>query len=202
VTVMFADLTAFTKLSSELDAEDLHALLNQFFSKVDNVVEKYGGRIDKHIGDAVMAVFGAPISHTNDTERAARAAAEIHAVLPTLSPPLSCHIGIASGQVIASTTGSQSHTEYTVTGDGVNLASRLTDISAGGETLVSHDIQRALGPLFVGESIGVKAIKGLNDPVEVWRLDRLARNIRKRRHKFIGRERELSVFSATFDRCK
>ncbi|WP_209507260.1 MULTISPECIES: adenylate/guanylate cyclase domain-containing protein [unclassified Ruegeria] len=202
VTVMFADLTAFTKLSSELDAEDLHALLNQFFSKVDNVVEKYGGRIDKHIGDAVMAVFGAPISHTNDTERAARAAAEIHAALPTLSPPLSCHIGIASGQVIASTTGSQSHTEYTVTGDGVNLASRLTDISAGGETLVSHDIQRALGPLFVGESIGVKAIKGLNDPVEIWRLDRLARNIRTRRHKFIGRERELSVFSATFDRCK
>jgi class 3 adenylate cyclase/tetratricopeptide (TPR) repeat protein len=202
VTVMFADLTGFTKMSSKLDAEDLHALLNQFFSKVDNVVEKYGGRIDKHIGDAVMAVFGAPISHTNDTERAARAAAEIHAVLPTLSPPLSCHIGISSGQVIASTTGSQSHTEYTVTGDGVNLASRLTDISGGGETLVSHDIQRALGPLFVGESIGVKAIKGLNEPVEVWRLDRLARNIRTRRHKFIGREREMSIFSATFDRCQ
>ena len=107
VTVMFADLTGFTKISSELDAEDLHALLNQFFSKVDNVVEKYGGRIDKHIGDAVMAVFGAPFSHTNDTERAARAAAEIHAALRTLSPPLSCHIGISSGQVIASTTGSQ-----------------------------------------------------------------------------------------------
>ncbi|WP_298851186.1 adenylate/guanylate cyclase domain-containing protein [uncultured Ruegeria sp.] len=202
VTVMFVDLTGFTKISSELDAEDLHALLNQFFSKVDNVVEKYGGRIDKHIGDAVMAVFGAPISHTNDTERAARAAAEIHAVLPTLSPPLSCHIGISSGQVIASTTGSQSHTEYTVTGDGVNLASRLTDISGGGETLVSHDIQRALGPLFVGESIGVKTIKGLNEPIEVWRLDRLARNIRTRRHKFIGREREMSIFSATFDRCQ
>ncbi|NOD78255.1 adenylate/guanylate cyclase domain-containing protein [Ruegeria sp. HKCCD4332] len=202
VTVMFVDLTGFTKMSSDLDAEDLHALLNQFFGKVDNVVEKYGGRIDKHIGDAVMAVFGAPISHTNDTERAARAAAEIHAVLPTLTPPLSCHIGIASGQVIASTTGSQAHTEYTVTGDGVNLASRLTDISKGEETLVSHDIQRALGPLFVGESIGVQDIKGLNEPVEVWRLDRLARNIRTRRHKFIGRDREMSLFSATFDRCK
>lgn len=202
VTVMFADLTGFTRLSSALDAEDLHDLLNDFFSKVDHIVEKYGGRIDKHIGDAVMAVFGAPISHTNDTERAARAASEIHSVLPTLSTPMSCHIGIASGQVIASTTGSQAHTEYTVTGDGVNLASRLTDISSGGETLVSHDIQRALGPLFVGESIGVKQIKGLSDPVEVWRLDRLARNIRTRRHKFIGRERELSLFAATFDRCQ
>lgn len=202
VTVMFADLTGFTRLTSELDAEDMHALLNAFFAKVDNVVEKFGGRIDKHIGDAVMAVFGAPISHTNDTERAARAALEIHAVLPSLNPPLSCHIGIASGQVIASTTGSQAHTEYTVTGDGVNLASRITDMAVPGETFVSHDIQRALGPLFVGESMGKKDIKGLNEPVELWRLDRLARNIRSRRHRFVGREREMSLFSATFDRCQ
>lgn len=202
VTVLFADLTGFTELSSQHDAEDMHALLNGFFEKVDRAVEKFGGRIDKHIGDAVMAVFGAPISHTNDTERAARAALEIHAALPTLDPPLSCHIGIASGQVIASSTGSEAHTEYTVTGDGVNLASRLTDISAPGETLVSHDIQRALGPLFVGETMGSRAIKGLNKNVELWRLDRLARNIRTRRHKFIGREREMSLFSATFDRCK
>ncbi|WP_171241170.1 adenylate/guanylate cyclase domain-containing protein [Ruegeria sp. HKCCA5491] len=202
VTVMFADLTGFTRLSSELDAEDMHALLNEFFHKVDHVVEKFGGRIDKHIGDAVMAVFGAPISHTNDTERAARAALEIHAALPTLTRPLSCHIGIASGQVIASTTGSEAHTEYTVTGDGVNLASRVTDMAAPGETLVSHDIQRALGPLFVGESMGAKAIKGLNEPIELWRLDRMARNIRSRRHRFVGREREMSLFSATFDRCQ
>ncbi len=202
VTVMFADLTGFTKLTSELDAEDMHALLNAFFAKVDHVVEKFGGRIDKHIGDAVMAVFGAPISHTNDTERAARAALEIHAVLPSLTPPVSCHIGIASGQVIASTTGSQAHTEYTVTGDGVNLASRITDMAVPGETLVSHDIQRALGPLFVGESMGEKAIKGLTEPVELWRLNRMARNIRSRRHRFVGREREMSLFSATFDRCR
>ncbi|WP_170327870.1 adenylate/guanylate cyclase domain-containing protein [Ruegeria arenilitoris] len=202
VTVMFADLTGFTRLTSELDAEDMHALLNAFFAKVDHVVEKFGGRIDKHIGDAVMAVFGAPISHTNDTERAARAALEIHAVLPSLNPPVSCHIGIASGQVIASTTGSEAHTEYTVTGDGVNLASRITDMAVPGETFVSHDIQRALGPLFVGESMGKKDIKGLNEPVELWRLDRLARNIRSRRHRFVGREREMSLFSATFDRCQ
>ncbi|WP_170518474.1 adenylate/guanylate cyclase domain-containing protein [Ruegeria atlantica] len=202
VTVMFADLTGFTRLTSELDAEDMHELLNAFFAKVDHVVEKFGGRIDKHIGDAVMAVFGAPISHTNDTERAARAALEIHAVLPALNPPLSCHIGIASGQVIASTTGSQAHTEYTVTGDGVNLASRITDMATPGDTLVSHDIQRALGPLFVGESLGEKPIKGLNEPVELWRLDRMARNIRSRRHRFVGREREMSLFSATFDRCQ
>ena len=202
VTVMFADLTGFTRLTSELDAEDMHALLNAFFAKVDHVVEKFGGRIDKHIGDAVMAVFGAPISHTNDTERAARAALEIHAVLPSLNPPVSCHIGIASGQVIASNIGSQAHTEYTVTGDGVNLASRITDMAVPGETFVSHDIQRALGPLFVGESMGEKEIKGLNEPVELWRLDRLARNIRSRRHRFVGREREMSLFSATFDRCQ
>ncbi|TMV05629.1 tetratricopeptide repeat protein [Ruegeria sediminis] len=202
VTVMFADLSGFTQLSSGLDAEDTHAILNGFFEKADVIVEKFGGRIDKHIGDAVMAVFGAPVSHTNDSERAARAALEIQSTLPTLDPPLSCHIGIASGQVIASNTGSEAHTEYTITGDGVNLASRLTEIASPGETLVSHDIQRALGPLFVGESIGVQSIKGLHDRVEVWRLSRLAQNMRTRRHRFIGREREMSLFSAAFERCR
>lgn len=202
VTVMFVDLSGFTQLSSTLDAEDTHALLNGFFAKADAIVEKFGGRIDKHIGDAVMAVFGAPVSHTNDPERAARAALEIQATLPTLQPPLSCHIGIASGQVIASNTGSEAHTEYTITGDGVNLASRLTEIASPGETLVSDDIQRALGPLFVGETIGVQSIKGLQALVEVWRLSRMARNMRTRRHRFIGRERELSLFSAAFERCR
>ncbi|MCA0873991.1 AAA family ATPase [Seohaeicola saemankumensis] len=202
VTVMFVDLSGFTSLSSGLDAEDTHALLNSFFAKADTIVERFGGRIDKHIGDAVMAVFGAPVSHTNDSERATRAALEVHAALATLDPPLTCHVGIASGQVIASNTGSEAHTEYTITGDGVNLASRLTEIASPGETLISHEIQRALGALFVGDSLGLKSIKGLVEPIEIWRLARLARNMRTRRHRFIGRERELSLLDAAFDRCR
>ncbi|MDP6707876.1 MAG: adenylate/guanylate cyclase domain-containing protein, partial [Alphaproteobacteria bacterium] len=115
ITVLFADLSGFTRLTSELDAEETHALLNCFFAAVDQVVEHYGGSIDKHIGDAVMAVFGAPVAHTNDPERAVRAALDIHGAVAELEPPLDVHIGIASGQVVASGTGSAQHQEYTVT---------------------------------------------------------------------------------------
>ena len=97
VTVMFADLSGYTKLSSGLDAEETHELLNQFFAAVDRVVTSYGGTIDKHIGDAVMAVFGAPIAHTDDPERAVRAALDTHKAVAALDPPLQVHIGIASG---------------------------------------------------------------------------------------------------------
>ena len=113
VTVLFADLSGFTRLSSELDAEDTHALLNRFFAAADRIVDSCGGTIDKHIGDNVMAVFGAPIAHDNDPERAVRAACSIHETMEELSSEigrrLQVHIGIASGQVVASGTGSEAH---------------------------------------------------------------------------------------------
>lgn len=137
VTVLFVDLTKFTALSESLDMEETHALLNHYFDKVDALVENYGGSIDKHIGDAVMAVFGAPIGHSNDPERAVRAAFDIQAAVAALEAPggqpLSCHIGLASGQVVVSGTGSAAHQEYTIIGDTVNLASRLQDIAGAGE---------------------------------------------------------------------
>ncbi len=131
VTVLFADLSNFTQLSNELDAEATHALLNLYFEKVDDIGAGYGGTIDKHIGDNLMAVFGAPLAHTDDPEHAVRAALDIHAAMPGLSAELErtlmAHTGIASGQVVASGTGSEAHREYTVTGETVNLASRLQD---------------------------------------------------------------------------
>jgi class 3 adenylate cyclase len=134
VTVLFADLADYTKLTDELDAEEVHALLARFFGLVDGIVEGYGGSIDKHIGDCVMALFGAPIAHGNDPERAVRAALDIQRRMPALAAeldrPIGAHIGVASGQVVASRTGSASRQDYTVTGDSVNLASRLTDRAA------------------------------------------------------------------------
>ncbi len=147
VTVLFADLSGFTRLSNELDAEEIHALLNRYFETVDGIVEGYGGTVDKHIGDNVMAVFGAPVAHTDDPERAVRTATDIHQAMTGLSDDLgrdlTAHIGIASGQVVASGTGSDAHREYTVTGDTVNLASRLDDLAAAGETLISEAVRRA-----------------------------------------------------------
>ena len=139
--VLFADLSGYTRLSREIDAEELHVLAGRFFDAVDAVVEGYGGTVRKHIGDCTMAVFGAPVAHSNDPERAARAALDIQRRVPSLADargrPLGVHIGVASGQVVASSSGSARHREYTVTGELANLASRLTDAAQAGEVLIS-----------------------------------------------------------------
>ena len=139
VTVLFADIAGFTKLTTELGAENIHSLLNRYFETVDAIVANYGGTVDKHIGDNVMAVFGAPIAHDDDPLRAVRAAFEIHRQVGQLHDSrgrkLEVHVGIASGQVVASGTGSDTHRQYTVTGDSVNLAARLQSTAEAGETL-------------------------------------------------------------------
>ena len=123
VAILFADLAGFTKLTSELDAEEVHRLLGRFFEVVDGIVARLGGTIDKHIGDATMAVFGAPVAHGNDVERAVRAACDIHDAMAALSTefgrPLATHIGVANGEVVAASIGSAVRAYYTVTGDAV-----------------------------------------------------------------------------------
>ena len=115
VTVLFADLAGYTAWGQQLDAEEVHALLERFFERADRIIQEHGGRIDKHIGDCVMGVFGAPIAHGDDAERAARAALAIRAAIPDVSAqvgrPIGIHIGVAGGQVVASRTGSASHSE-------------------------------------------------------------------------------------------
>ena len=163
VTVLFADIAGYTKLSSELGAEATHALLNRYFEAVDGIVEGYGGSVDKHMGDNVMAVFGAPVAHDDDPLRAVRAALDIHQRMATLADevghPLRAHVGIASGQVVASGTGSQAHREYTVTGDSVNLASRLQDTAKPGETLISDALYRTVAESVDCASLGDIAVK-------------------------------------------
>ena len=200
VTVLFADISGFTTLSSQLDAEEIHTLLNGFFTAVDQVVGDYGGSIDKHIGDAVMAVFGAPVAHTDDPERALRAALDIHEAAAGLQPPLRVHIGVASGQVVASSTGSASHTEYTVTGDSVNLAARLTDMASAGQTFASASVKQAVGDRFIGEDLGQQFIVGMPEPMAVYEFTGIAAN-RRNLSTFIGRERETQIFETALNRC-
>ncbi len=206
VTVLFADLAGYTKLSSELGSEETHALLNHYFEAVDGIVEDYGGTIDKHIGDAVMAVFGAPIAHDNDPLRGVRAAFDIQRTMTGLSDhvghPLRAHIGIASGQVVASGTGSDAHREYTVTGDSVNLASRLVGLANAGETIVSDAVWHAVGGQVDGETFGEVEVKGLDQPVRAWRL-RSLRGVAAEvtRSAFVGRRSELRQFSGVVETC-
>ena len=175
VTILFADLSGFTALSRSLDPEQVHELLARFTSLVDGVIVGYDGSIDKHIGDAVMALFGAPRAHDDDPLRAARAALDIHDALARSNEnsarPLQAHIGIASGEVVAGAVGRTDGHDYTVLGDFVNLAARLVAAAAPGQTLLSDRVFRALGSRGVCELIGDLQFKGIDAPVRVWRLN-------------------------------
>jgi class 3 adenylate cyclase/tetratricopeptide (TPR) repeat protein len=205
VAVLFADLAGFTALSKEVDAEEVHALLGLFFDRVDRVVEEYGGHIDKHIGDCVMAVFGAPVAHGNDAERAVRAALAICDAMPELSVEagrtIHVHIGIAGGQVVASGTGSASHREYTVTGETVNLASRLTDAAATGEILISDNLWDAVSNRFEATDAGTLAVKGLGEQIRVWQVRAIRTIGTAARAPFVGRHAELQQFNAAMVTC-
>jgi class 3 adenylate cyclase len=205
VTVLFADLAGYTALSNELDAEEVHALLGCFFDRVDRLVEEHGGHIDKHIGDCVMATFGAPIAHGNDAERAVRAALAIRDAMPELSArlgrPLGVHSGVAGGQVVASGTGSASHRAYTVTGDTVNLASRLSDAAASDEILISEKVRRALAERLDCVEADPLAVKGFALPVRAWRLRGLRPTPAGERPPFVGRQSEQRQFTAALAAC-
>jgi class 3 adenylate cyclase/tetratricopeptide (TPR) repeat protein len=207
VTVLFADISGFTQLSRELGAEATHDLLNRYFGVVDKIVEGYGGAVDKHIGDNVMAVFGAPTAHNDDPERAVRAACEIHDSVSRLgngtSAALRVHIGIASGQVVASGTGSDAHREYTITGESVNLASRLQDVAQAGETWVSEPVQRAVGRITTCEPMVEIAIKGFAQPVRAGRLVGLRSELCEGEiTPIVGRRSELGQFTRILASCR
>ncbi len=204
VTILFADLAGFTKLSSEHDPEDTHRILSRFFETVDRIVDSFGGAIDKHMGDSVMAVFGAPIVHGNDPERAGGAALAIHDAMAGLSCEmklaLQVHIGVASGQVMASGLGSRSHSEYTVLGDSVNLAARLMARAGGGETLISPAVQSALPRGAELEDLGEAELRGLERPVRLWRVLGLGGGgAAGDAPLFVGRRAELRLFQGVLD---
>ena len=205
VTVLFADLTGSTSWGQELDAEEVHALLEQFFDRADRAVQEYGGHIVRHIGDCVMAIFGAPVAHDDDAQRAARAALAIQAAIPEVSArvgrPVGVHIGLAGGQVVASRTGSANYSEYTVTGNAANLASRLTDAAKAGEIFVSDETHDALTERFDCADAGTLDIKGFAEPVLAWRLSGLRTMLREQR-PFVGRRAELRLIKATLAACR
>ncbi|HVO02618.1 MAG TPA: adenylate/guanylate cyclase domain-containing protein [Candidatus Cybelea sp.] len=213
VTVMFADISGYTELSARLDPEDTHRLLAQFFETVDEIVIRFGGRIDKHIGDSVMAVFGAPVAHGNDPERAVVAAVAVHEAMPALATRLGqvlhVHIGIATGEVVASGLGSSAHSAYTVIGDAVNLAARLMEHARASETLVSAAVwqasEAALSPRGVGAvALGPVPLKGIAAPVETLRISAsepaaLAPAPKQGQRPLTGRRAELAQLSALLE---
>jgi len=174
VTVLFADVCGYTRLSQSMLPEDMHALLQGFFDAADDAIVRCGGRIDKHIGDAVMGVFGAPQASGDEPMRAVRAArALIEAArerTAALGRPLDLHVGIAAGEVVASGVGSSEHSAYTVIGPSVNLAARLVDIAGPGEIVVDDAVHAEIAGAATCVALQDLAIKGIERPVTAWRL--------------------------------
>jgi class 3 adenylate cyclase len=145
VTVLFADLSGFTAMSEKMDPEDITSIMNECFRLMGTSIEKHGGTIDKFMGDCVMALFGAPKALEDAPHRAIETAFDMRSRLQRFSEdkhlpiPLSFHIGINTGPVIAGMIGSDSRQDFTVMGDTVNVASRMANAAEPGTVLIAEN---------------------------------------------------------------
>src|SRR5579864_4033347 len=179
VTVMFADIRGFTTMSETMEPGRVVEILNEYFTRVTDVIFDNGGTLDKYIGDAVMAVFGAPISKGNDAAAAVNSAIQIQRLLVELNrdaaarhwPELRVGIGINTGSAIAGNIGSPRRLDYTVVGDAVNTAQRLMTNAAGGQILISESTARKLGKTFDLERLPELKVKGRSEAVPVFRVN-------------------------------
>jgi len=215
VTVLFADVTGFTALSERMDVEEVSVLLNDCFGGLISAILKYEGTIDKFIGDGIMAIFGAPLAHENDPERAIRCSLDMIAEIERFnlrsavnSPTsLGLHVGLHSGWVIAGNVGNDLRMDYSVIGDTVNLASRLVEIAPRGEIYLTEDTFRLVGRVAQVEGPIPKIFRGKAEPVNVYRLKGLRGDgeIRKQeaaQDPFVGREQELRQIQEALKKVK
>jgi class 3 adenylate cyclase/tetratricopeptide (TPR) repeat protein len=200
ITALFADVSGFTSLADRLDPEELLEVIDPVISGLSSVVGRYGGYVEKFAGDALMALFGAPVSHEDDAARALRVALEMHTELARLvrdlphDAGLTLHVGVNSGHGIARILGSEARMDYAVLGDSVILAQRLESAAPPGETYVSEATMRLAEGEFEFESVGDLTLKGKAVPVRAWRLVGVRDEIeRVEKRALIGRERELGI---------
>lgn len=177
VTVVFTDISGFTSLSEKLDPEELTLLMNDCFKKLSTCIYRYEGIIDKFIGDCIMAIFGAPITHEDDPERAVLACLDMQTALDEINgrldpaiKKLAIHSGINSGEVIAGKIGSDLQMEYTVMGDTVNVAQRLKDIAAPGTILVGPETYDRTRYAFQYQIREPVALKGKAETVRTYQV--------------------------------
>ena len=196
VSVLFADLVGFTSLAEHRDAEEVRDMLSRYFDLARGVVERHGGTIEKFIGDAVMAVWGAPTSHEDDAERAVRAGLELVSAVRELGPSVLARAGVLTGEA-AVTIGAVG--EGMVAGDMVNTASRLQAAAPAGAVLVGEATMHAASRAIAFEEAGGQLLKGKAAPVPAWRALRVVakRGGRGRSEAveapFVGREDELRL---------
>ena len=201
LTVLFCDLVGSTEIASRLDPEEWREIVGEYHRAAAQAIERFGGQVAQYLGDGVMAYFGWPEAHDNDAERAARAGLAILDALSKLNerparPKLAARVGIDSGAVVV---GAGAGKEADVFGDTPNIAARVQTIAEPGTVLVTEAVHRLVSGLFVVEDRGTPALKGIERPVQLYRLVRPS-TVRGRLEAaaaargltpFVGREDEL-----------
>jgi adenylate cyclase len=178
VTILFSDIRGFTSMSEHMSPDAIAGLLTDYFTEMVEVVFSHGGTLDKFIGDAIMALWGAPIPHADDPDRAVAAAIGMQRALVALNekwkeegkPEIGVGIGINYGDTFAGNIGSHLRLEYTVIGDAVNVASRLCSKSSKGEILISDPLYQMLKDKPAVEPLEPLAVKNRAAPVPVWKV--------------------------------
>ena len=201
VSILFADLVGFTPFAEERDAEEVRDTLSRYFELASDVIGRYGGTVEKFIGDAVMAVWGAPTAHEDDAERSVRAGLELVAAVRSLGPTIQARAGILTGEA-AVTLGAAN--QGMVAGDLVNTASRLQSVAPPGSVLVGEATHRAASRAIVFENGGEQVLKGKTAPVPAWRALRVVAQVGGRNRAetleapFVGRDDELRLLKELF----
>ena len=199
VTVLFADLVGFTSLSESRDPEQVKNLVDRCFERLVADVTAFGGRVDKIIGDAVVALFGAPVAHEDDAERAVRAALQMQETLRTfageIDVDMQLRIGVNTGEVLVGAL--RAGGDYTAMGDVVNVANRLQTLARPGQVVVGEATHAATRQVVEYEPMGSVQAKGRDEPVSAWAAEcALAppgRRPRRVRTPLVGREHELEL---------
>ncbi len=202
VTVLFADLVGFTGRAEQSDPEAVRELQRRYFGAVSAEVERFGGAVEKYIGDAVMAIFGAPQAHDDDAERALRSAIGIRQAVSDVDPGLEVRIGVNTGEVVGGMGTGPHSADYTVSGDAVNVAARLQQNAQPGEILVGGTTRALSAEAFAFAPLDEMALKGHAQPIEAWRLERELPNrprLRGGEARLVGRGRELATLESALD---
>jgi class 3 adenylate cyclase len=211
VSVLFCDLVGFTAASEQQDPEDVRARIRPYHARLRSEIEGYGGTVEKFVGDAVMAVFGAPVAHEDDAERAVRAGlaileaiAELNEADPELE--LQVRVGINSGEAVVALGARPEQGEGIVTGDVVNTAARIQAAAPVGGVAVGEQTHRATERVFEYEPLEPVSVKGKAEPVALWRAraarSRFGTDITRRfTTPLVGRELERPLLIGTFERA-
>jgi class 3 adenylate cyclase/tetratricopeptide (TPR) repeat protein len=215
VTVLFSDIRGFTTMSERLDPEDVYSIMDGLFREFVEEIYRLEGAVDKFTGDGLMALFGAPVTHENDPERAIRAAIAMQQVLQRFNDErareydvdLQLRVGLNTGEVVVGGLGSDLRLDYTAMGDTVNVAARLESAAEPGTILVSESVYQATEPVFEFIPMGDLSLKGRSAPVRTYRVGKerekkgQARGVRGLEAPLVGRSLELQKIQRTLREC-